>query len=70
MEFRRTTLRRVMEHYGIERATKEAVDEFGEILEKMAGYICEEAAYLAEKNNRKTIKREDILRALRRSDRD
>lgn len=64
MEFTENTLRRFMKEIGVSRCSKSAVYEFGEVLERYAGFLCEEACYLAEKNKRRTVRRCDIMAAI------
>ncbi len=65
MELSIGTTRELLKQYGVERAKQEAVTEFATVLEQYAGFISEEAAYLAEKEGRKTVKERDVISAIR-----
>lgn len=64
MEFSTLAMRKIIETQTDKRISDSAADELGEILELFAGDIAEEAIAVAEENGRKTVRAEDIKKAL------
>lgn len=62
----RLPLARLLKKHGAARVSKEAADEFGKILTRIAEEISAEAAVLAEHSGRKTILGEDVELAAKR----
>lgn len=54
----------IKKHTG-KRVSNDAADSLGEILERFAGDISEEALAITKENDRKTVRAEDIREALK-----
>ncbi len=64
MEFSIRSGKRILKDQGDKRVSDEASIELTEVLERFAGDVSEEAIAIAEKNERKTVRKEDIQEAL------
>jgi len=66
-ELSNAALERIMRKAGAERVSATAVAELAEAMEEYGAKLSKEAAALAKHAGRKTIKKEDIKLAARRS---
>ncbi|MFP4116120.1 MAG: histone family protein [Candidatus Aenigmatarchaeota archaeon] len=57
---------RIIRSQGAKRVSEEAVKEFSEVIEEIAGDLAAESAALAEHAGRKTVKGEDVRLASRK----
>ncbi|MDY6789220.1 MAG: histone [Candidatus Nanohaloarchaea archaeon] len=64
MEISRKTINRLLKDAGAEEISEGAFQEFAEVIELYAGYITEEALEVSRENNHKSLKKEDIQKAL------
>lgn len=64
MEFSQRSIHRLIKDQGDKRVSEPASVELGEILERFAGDIAEEAIALANEDGYQTVKREHIRQAL------
>jgi len=58
-----SSIRKIMRRAGIERASRDAIEELRDIIEEQALEIAKIALELAEHAKRKTVQREDIKMA-------
>lgn len=65
MEFSNSKMKEVIKKQTDKRVSKEASQELGEILERFAGDVSEEAIGLSEEDDRKTLKARDVKKALK-----
>lgn len=65
MEFSVRSMHELIKSQGDKRVSEQASVELGEILERFAGDVVEEAIELANEDGYKTVKREYIRKALR-----
>jgi len=63
VEFSVADMKRILKGAGASRVSKEAAIKLDEVLEMYAGYISEEAVGRAQDQGRKTVKKEDVMRA-------
>lgn len=64
MEFSKAKMKEVIKSQGDRRVSEDSAVELGEILERYAGDIAEEAIEVAREKGRKTVRAEDIRDAL------
>ena len=57
---------RIIRNQGAKRVSEEAVKEFSEVIEEIAGDLAAESAALAEHADRKTVKADDVRLASRK----
>ncbi len=65
MEFSIAKMKEIIKSQGDKRVSEESADELRSILEMFAGDIAEESIAVADENERKTVRAEDIREALR-----
>lgn len=65
MEFSTAKMKEIFKNEGSKRVSEDSAEELAEILERFAGDVAEEAIAVANEDNRKTIREEDIKEALR-----
>ena len=65
MEFSIAKMKEIIKSQGDKRVSEESADELRSILEMFAGDIAEESVAVADENERKTVRAEDIREALR-----
>lgn len=65
MEFSISKMKEMIKSQGDKRVSEESAEELRTILETFAGDIAEEAIAVAREDNRKTVRAEDIKKALR-----
>jgi len=65
MEFSNAKMKEVIKQETDKRVSKDAADHLGEIVERFAGDVAEEAIAVAEENERKTLRGEDVREALK-----
>ena len=65
MEFSIAKMKEIIKSQGDKRVSEESADELRNILEMFAGDIAEESIAVADENERKTVRAEDIREALR-----
>ena len=53
-------LARILNNAGADRVSKDGLDSFSDVIEKLAHDICSKAIDIAKHSHRKTIKEEDI----------
>lgn len=63
MEFAKAKMKQILKKNGAQRVSEGAIKEFNDLLESYAGYITEEAIGQAKESERKTVRREDIVKA-------
>ena len=64
MEFTTPKMKETIKKQTSKRVSEDAADSLGQILETYAGDVAEEARAIAEENGRKTVRREDVRKAL------
>lgn len=64
MEFTTPKMKETIKKQTSKRVSEDAADGLGQILETFAGDVAEEARAIAEENGRKTVRREDVRKAL------
>jgi len=65
MEFSKLSMKKIMSSQGDKRISEPSKEKLGEVLERFAGDISEEAIAVAKDKGRKTVRSEDIEEALR-----
>jgi histone H3/H4 len=65
MEFSISKMKEMIKSQGDKRVSEDSAEELREILEMFAGDIAEEAIAVAHEDDRKTVRAEDIRKALR-----
>jgi len=65
MEFSISKMKEMIKSQGDKRVSEESAEELRTILERFAGDIAEESIAVARENDRKTVRAEDIKKALR-----
>lgn len=65
MEFSISKMKEMIKSQGDKRVSEESAEELRTILETFAGDIAEEAIAVAREDDRKTVRAEDIRKALR-----
>ncbi|MFB6193208.1 MAG: histone [Candidatus Nanohaloarchaea archaeon] len=65
MEFSTAKMKEMIKGEGNKRVSEESAERLGEILETFAGDVAEEAIAIAKEDGRKTVRAEDIKKALR-----
>lgn len=64
MEFSNAKMKEVIRQETDKRVAADAADHLGEIVERFAGDVAEEAIAVAEEKGRKTLRGEDVREAL------
>lgn len=64
MEFSVAKMKDMIRTQGDKRVSEEGAEELGEVLERFAGDVAEEAIAIAKEKGRKTVRGEDIREAL------
>lgn len=64
MEFSIAKMKEMIKEEGDKRVSEASAEELREILEMFAGDVAEEAIAIAENDDRKTVRAEDIKKAL------
>ncbi|MHC1580454.1 histone-like protein [Methanopyrus sp.] len=62
--FGRATVRRILKEAGVERASADAVDLYNKLICRITEELGERAAEYADEDDRKTVQREDVERAI------
>lgn len=65
MEFSISKMKETIKSHGDKRVSEESAVELGEVLERFAGDVAEEAIAVASEDGRKTVRREDVKEALK-----
>jgi len=65
MEFSVSKMKEMIKSQGNKRVSEDSAEKMGDILEMFAGDVAEEAVGIAEEDGRKTVRAEDIKKALR-----
>ncbi|PSH02118.1 MAG: histone [Nanohaloarchaea archaeon QH_8_44_6] len=65
MEFSKAKMKEVIKAQTDKRVSEDSATQLGDILERYAGDIAEEAIAIAKDKDRKTVRAEDIREALR-----
>ncbi|QKQ98739.1 histone [Candidatus Nanohaloarchaea archaeon] len=65
MEFSTAKMKEMIKGQGDKRVSEESAERLGEILETFAGDVAEEAIAVAKEDDRKTVRKEDVKKALR-----
>lgn len=64
MEFSISKMKELIKSQGDKRVSEDSAKELGEVLERFAGDVAEEAIAVAREEGRKTVRAEDIRKAL------
>ena len=64
MEFSTAKMKEMIKSQGNKRVSEESAERLGDILETFAGDVAEEAIAIAKEDGRKTIRKDDIKKAL------
>ncbi|MFB6115354.1 MAG: histone [Candidatus Nanohalobium sp.] len=64
MEFSVAKMKDMIKAQGDKRVSEEGAEELGDVLERFAGDVAEEAIAIADEKGRKTVREEDIREAL------
>lgn len=64
MEFSVAKMKDMVKTQGDKRVSEDGAEELGDILERFAGDVAEEAIAIAEEKGRKTVRGEDVREAL------
>jgi histone H3/H4 len=64
MEFSISKMKEIIKDQGDKRVSQDSAEELRAVLERFAGDVSEEAIALARKDGRKTVRAEDIRKAL------
>ncbi|MFB6190210.1 MAG: histone [Candidatus Nanohaloarchaea archaeon] len=64
MEFSISKMKEIIKDQGDKRVSQDSAEELRAVLERFAGDVAEEAIALAKKDGRKTVRAEDIRKAL------
>jgi histone H3/H4 len=64
MEFSVAKMKDMIKSQGDKRVSEEGAEELGNVIERFAGDVAEEAIAIAEEKGRKTVREEDIREAL------
>jgi histone H3/H4 len=65
MEFSISKMKEMIKNQGNKRVSEDSAEKLGEVLEMFAGDVAEEAVGVAEDEDRKTVRAQDIKEALR-----
>ncbi len=65
MEFSKLSMRKIIRSQGDKRISEKSTGKLGEVLDRFAGDVAEEAIAVARENGRKTVRAEDIKQALK-----
>ena len=58
-------MKEMIKNQGDKRVSEDAAEELGQILELFAGDLAEESVAVAEEDGRKTVRGEDVKKALK-----
>ena len=58
-------MKEMVKNQGDKRVSEDAAEELGQILELFAGDLAEESVAVAEEDGRKTVRGEDVKKALK-----
>lgn len=64
MEFSISKMKELIKSQGDKRVSEDSAKELGNVLERFAGDVAEEAIAVAREDGRKTVRAEDIKQAL------
>lgn len=64
MEFSISKMKELIKSQGDKRVSEDSAQELGTVLERFAGDVAEEAIAVAREDGRKTVRAEDIRKAL------
>ncbi|MFP4038329.1 MAG: histone [Candidatus Nanohaloarchaea archaeon] len=65
MEFSNSKMKEIIKSNTDKRVAEDAAEELSQVLEMFAGDVAEEARAVAEADDRKTLRREDVKQALK-----
>ncbi|MBC5792878.1 MAG: NFYB/HAP3 family transcription factor subunit [Nanohaloarchaea archaeon] len=65
MEFSIAKMKEMIKEQGDKRVSRDSAEEMREILEMFAGDVSEEAIAIADEDSRKTVRAEDVRKALK-----
>ncbi|PSG99974.1 MAG: histone [Nanohaloarchaea archaeon SW_4_43_9] len=65
MELSISKMKEMVKNQGDKRVSEDAAEELGQILELFAGDLAEESVAVAEEDGRKTVRGEDVKKALK-----
>lgn len=65
MEFSKAKMKELLKSTTDKRVSEDASQELGDVLEMFAGDVAEEAIAVAKEDGRKTLRKEDVRKALR-----
>lgn len=65
MEFSISKMKEMIKSQGDKRVSEDAADELRQVLEMFAGDVAEEAIAVAQEDDRKTVRGEDVKEALK-----
>ncbi len=65
MEFSIAKMKEIVKEQGDKRVSEKSAEELRTVLETFAGDVAEEAIAITEEEDRKTVRAEDIRKALR-----
>ncbi|PSH01307.1 MAG: histone [Nanohaloarchaea archaeon QH_8_44_6] len=65
MELSISRMKEMIKNQGDKRVSEDAAEELGQILELFAGDLAEESVAVAEEDGRKTVRGEDVKKALK-----
>ena len=65
MEFSKAKMKELLKSRTDKRVSEDSSKELGDVLEMFAGDVAEEAIAVAKEDGRKTLRKEDIRKALR-----
>ena len=65
MEFSISKMKEMIKNQGDKRVSEDSAEKLGNVLETFAGDVAEEAVAVAQEKGRKTVRAEDIKKALR-----
>jgi histone H3/H4 len=65
MEFSKAKMKELLKSSTDKRISEDASQELGDVLEMFAGDVAEEAIAVAKEDGRKTLRKEDVRKALR-----
>jgi histone H3/H4 len=64
MEFSISKMKELIKNQGDKRVSEDSAEELGNVLERFAGDVAEEAIAVAREDDRKTVRAEDIKEAM------
>jgi histone H3/H4 len=65
MEFSKAKMKELLKSSTDKRISEDASQELGDVLEMFAGDVAEEVIAVAKEDGRKTLRKEDVRKALR-----